>query len=223
MEMLLNIYFSKIVISKIFYLVKHKQKTCMIRTFFTIAILSIFALASHAQIRVGATAGISSTGVSSDKLEDFLDDNPVGFYVGPTAEFMFNSNLGVDLSALYSQKGIKFKGEKTNRVGYIEIPLNAKYLLPLNDYIKVFAGAGPYINFKISGDKNFDVLIDEVKGQWDSKSFGAGLNFKGGIEIYKFIQVGTNYSLGLTDNFKASNGNYSAKERVWSLYASAYF
>ena len=188
-----------------------------------LAAFCIFTLTAQAQIRIGATAGVGSTGVSNDKLEDFLSDNTIGFYVGPTVEYMINDKFGFDLSALYSQKGIKFKGEDTHRIGYIEIPLNAKYFIPLNDNIKVFAGAGPYINFKVTGDKKFDVLANEVKGQWDTKSFGVGLNFKGGFEIHKFIQIGTNYSLGLTDNYKAGNGNYAAKERLWSLYASVYF
>lgn len=188
-----------------------------------IALLSVLTFAVQAQIRIGATAGISSNGFSSDKLKDFLDDNTVGFYVGPTVELLVSKNLGFDLSALYSQKGIKFINQKTQNVGFIEVPVNIKYFLPLNDNVKVFAGAGPYINFRVGGDKSFAVVSDEIKGQWESKSFGAGLNVKGGFEIYKFIQVGTNYSMGFTDNFKASNGNYSVKDRAFSLYAAAYF
>lgn len=195
----------------------------MKKIIFMIVALSLLSLTSHAQIRIGATAGINTTGVSSDKLEDLLDDNTVGFYVGPTVEFLINGKLGLELSALYSQKGIKFKDSDTHRIGYIEVPLNIKYLLPLSNSVKVFAAAGPYINFKISGDKSFDVITGAIEDQWKAKSFGAGLNFKGGFEILKFIQIGTNYGIGLTDNYKASDGDYSVKERVWSLYASAYF
>lgn len=196
----------------------------MKKAIFLTIFLSLSLTALQAQtIKIGAKAGLSSTGVSSDKLNDFIEDNTVGFYAGPTVEVRLNEKLGLDLSALYSQKGIKFKGEETRRTNYIEIPLEAKYFISLNDNLKVFGGAGPYINFRISGDKTFEAITDEVKGQWEAKNFGAGLNFKGGFEISSLLQIGTNYGLGLTDNYKASNGNFSAKERVWSFFASVYF
>lgn len=195
----------------------------MKKVIFLTIFLSLSLTALHAQIRLGARAGLSSTGVSSDKLKDFIDDNTVGFYAGPTVEILLNESLGLSLSALYSQKGIKFKGEDTHRTNYIEVPLDVKYFIPLNNSVKVFGAAGPYINFRISGDKSFETITDEIKGQWEAKSFGAGLNFNGGFEINSLLQLGTNYGLGLTDNYKASNGDFSGKERVWTFFASVYF
>ncbi len=193
------------------------------KAIFSLLLMCLISVALQAQIRIGAKAGISTTGISSDQLDDFFDDNTTGFYVGPSIEWLFNGRLGLDFSVMYSQKGIKFENEATQKAGYIEIPLNLKYLLPLRAHFKVFIGAGPYIDFKISGNDSFNVIMNDVQEQWETKSFGAGLNFNGGFEIYKYVEIGVNYSLGLSDNYKASNGNYSAKERVWSLFASLYF
>lgn len=191
--------------------------------FLTISLCLSSAVLQAQIIKIGAKAGLSSTGVSNDKLNDLIEDNTAGFYAGPTVEVRLSESLGFDISAVYSQKGIKFKGEETHRTNYIEVPLDVKYFIPLNDNLKVFGGAGPYINFRISGDKSFEATAEEVQGQWESKSFGAGLNIKGGFEVSSLLQLGTNYGLGLSDNYKVSNGNFSAKERVWSFFASVYF
>jgi len=188
-----------------------------------IVALTFFTFVSHAQIKIGATAGLNVTSISSDMLDHRLDDNLIGFYVGPTAEWLIDGKFGFDLSLLYSMKGIEFEGEDAHNIGYIEVPLNVKYLFPVYDNVRVFAGAGPYINFRVSGDKEFYVRWDDVNEQWKTKSFGTGLNFKGGVEMYKFIQAGVEYTMSLVDNFKSDDGLFSGKERVWSVYVAAYF
>lgn len=185
--------------------------------------LSLSLTALQAQIRFGAKAGLNTTGTSGSGLKGFIDDNIVGFYVGPTAEMTTFGKIRFDLSALYSQKGIKFKGEETHRTNYIEIPLNAKYFIPLHNTINVFAAAGPYISFRISGDKHFDAVTEQIRGQWEAKSFGAGLNFSAGFEVNSMLQLGATYGLGLTDSYKSRNIDLSGKERVWSFFASVYF
>lgn len=188
-----------------------------------LATMTLFTIASQAQLRLGAKAGVNISGVSGDNIDDFIDKNVVGFYVGPSLEWMFAGKIGFDASLLYSQKGVEFKDEDAQRTSYIEIPANLKFRLPLGEHFGILLGAGPYIDFRISGDDNFDVIMDNVSTQWEQKSFAAGLNFNAGVEIFKFLQVGANYGLGLTENYKDSDGSYSAKERVWSVFATVYF
>ncbi len=195
----------------------------MRKILFAICVVGLFSIQSQAQIRIGAKAGISTVGISSSSLDDYLKDNTIGFYVGPSLEWLIKGKFGFDASVLYSQRGISFENQDTERTGYIEIPINAKYVIHLNKNIGVFAGAGPYINFRVAGDKDFQVAANQIQGQWEAKSFGAGLNFNGGFQLFRILQLGTNYSLGFTDDYASSNGDYSVKGRVWSLYAAIYF
>lgn len=185
--------------------------------------ISLFTFTSQAQIRFGVKAGMNISGVSGDNIGDFVDNNLTGFHIGPTVEWLVNGKMGFDGSVLYSQKGIKFKDEDSHRTGFIDVPVNLKYRFPLIGPVKPYLAAGPYISFRVSGDSKFDVIKDDIEGQWKAKSFGAGLNFGAGVELFNFVQVGANYGLGLTDNYKLSDGKYSVKERVWSITAGVYF
>lgn len=179
---------------------------------------------AFSQIRLGAKAGVNLSGVTSH--ESFKDENVTGFHIGPSVEWLINGTFGVEGALLYSQKGLKFEnGEQVskNKVGYLEIPLSLKYRLNLVEGVKPFLSAGPYLNFKVDGDDNFDAITDGVKNQWKAKSFGAGLTFGAGVELFNFLQVGARYDLGITDNYEASNGKYSVKDRTWSAVVGVYF
>lgn len=195
----------------------------MKKTIFFGIIALLLAINADAQFRIGAKAGISSVSVSEDKIKDKLKDNTIGFYVGPTMEYLFNGKWGLDMSVLYTEKGIKFKDANTHRFGYIEIPLNAKYVYTLSDKVKVFGAAGPYFSFKVGGSKNFPVMIDNSREIWDVKKTGMGLNFTGGFELFHFLQLGITYGLGFMDNYKLSDGGGRVKDRVLSFSAAAYF
>lgn len=188
-----------------------------------VIVVLFWAANVKAQFRIGGKAGISSVAVAEDKMNDYLNDNVIGFYIGPTVEYLFNGKLGLDISVLYSEKGLKLKDEKTHRLGYIEIPVNVKYVYPLNDKIKVYGSGGPYISFKIAGSKNFAVMNNDLKETWEAKPLDMGLNFSGGVEVFNFLQLGISYGLGFIDNYKLPDGRSMFKNRVWSFSASAYF
>lgn len=99
--------------------------------------------------------------------------------------------------------------------------------------VKAYLAAGPYIGFRVGGDKFWDIpgsVADQVK----AKNFSAGLNFGAGVELISHLQVGFNYGLGLTDNYSATgikpfssmaNDEYktSGKNRGWSITAAILF
>lgn len=186
-------------------------------------LMSTVAVSSHSQIRLGVRAGVNISGVSGDNISDFVDNDLTGFHVGPTVEWLINGSFGLEGAVLYSEKGIKFKDRDKNKNGYLEIPVSVKYRFNVSDTFKPFIDAGPYIGFKISGDDNFDGIKDNISSQWKAKSFSGGLNFGAGVELFSFLQLKAIYGLGLTDNYKASDGSYSVKERTWSASAAVYF
>ena len=116
-------------------------------------------------------------------------------------------------------------GTSTNvKTDYIDVPVNLKWKFGL-PIIKGYLAAGPYIGFRVGGDKFWDIpgsVADQVK----AKNFSAGLNFGAGVELISHLQVGFNYGLGLTDNYSIEKVNLSdgaGKNRGWSITAAILF
>lgn len=195
--------------------------------FVLVALMILVAAPAQSQIRFGVKGGvnISSVHFNSDILKA---DNVTGFQIGPMIETTLPLlGTGLDLAVLYSQKGMDIKsgsGTKSIKNDYIDIPLNLKWKFGL-PILKVFLAAGPYVGFRVGGDKVWDVpgsIVDQVK----AKNFSAGLNFGAGVELIKHLQVGVNYGLGLTDNYSVVREDLSksnGKNRGWSITAAILF
>ena len=195
----------------------------MKKYFLVLVCLSLFAFSAHSQLRFGVKGGLNLSGVSGKNIDDFVDKNVTGFQLGASLEWMIVEQFGLEGGLSYSERGMKFKGGDRNKTGYIDVPVNVRAKFPVSKTIKPYVNAGPYISFKISGDDNFDVMKGAVNDQWKAQSFGAGLNFGAGVEFLGFLQIGANYGLAMTDNYKESNGNYKVKDRTWSVTAAVYF
>lgn len=189
-----------------------------------ILLLSIlFTTNTMAQISLGVKGGVNISSVSFSK--DILSsDNVTGFHIGPMVEaIMPFVGFGFDAAILYSQKGIDAEKETLNH-DYIDIPVNLKYKFGI-PVIKGYVTAGPYIDFRIGGDKFWRPVADVID-QVEAKNFGAGLNFGAGIEVVRHIQLGFNYGVGLTDNYKAYKEDTeisSGKTKTWSITAAILF
>ncbi|MDR3062190.1 MAG: PorT family protein [Dysgonamonadaceae bacterium] len=190
--------------------------------FLAAAFSMLFVFTTQAQLRLGVKGGININDVSL-KGDHFSTGNLTGFQVGATMEWLFIENFGIDAAVLYSQKGIKIDHVSDikidKNVGYLDIPVNAKLKIGLSENFKPYVAAGPYISFNLSGS--------DISDQWKSESFSAGVNFGAGVELYKFLQIGVNYGIGLTDDYKTISGaslkDLSAKSRIWSITAAVYF
>lgn len=192
----------------------------MKKILFTLAFVGLIAFSAQAQLRYGIKGGVNLSSLSGDG-DDHLK-NMTGFYIGPNIEASVPIiGLSIEGSILYSQKGIKSKGDEVDeKIGYIEVPVTLRYKFGIpvvSRIVTPFLDAGPYATFKVSGDKNIGDVEDQIK----TKSFGAGLNFGVGVELLSRVQVRGGYQLGLTDNFKG--GDISLKNRTWQIGAAVYF
>lgn len=181
----------------------------------------------QAQLKFGVKGGLNVSSVHFDK-EVFDADNVTGFHVGPLVEIMVPVlGLGMDAAVLYSQKGMEYveSGVKTEvKTDYLDVPVNLKWKfgLPL---VKAYIAAGPYLGFRVGGDKFWKVpssVADQVK----AKSFGAGVNVGAGVELVSHLQVGLQYSWGLTDNYSLERDSWSkgsGKNRGWVVSAAILF
>ena len=189
-------------------------------------ILMVFiAVPVKSQLKFGVKGGlnISSVHLNSDILKA---DNVTGFQIGPMIETTIPLiGVGLDAAILYSQKGMDVKSEtgtSTNvKTDYIDVPVNLKWKFGL-PIIKGYLAAGPYIGFRVGGDKFWEIP-GSVVGQVKAKNFSAGLNFGAGVELISHLQVGINYGLGLTDNYSAEKYDLNAKNRGWSVTAAILF
>ncbi len=166
---------------------------------------------------------ISSVHLNKDILKT---DNVTGFQIGPMMEATVPLiGVGMDIAVLYSQKGTGVAltdGVSADvNTDYIDVPLNLKWKFGL-PIVKGYFAAGPYVGFRIGGDKVWDIP-GNVVGQVEAKSFGAGLNFGAGVELISHLQVGINYTLGLTDNYSVKVLDLNAKNRGWGVTAAFLF
>ena len=190
-----------------------------------IILMAFIAVPAKSQLKFGVKGGlnISSVHLNSDILKA---DNVTGFQIGPMLETTIPLiGVGLDAAILYSQKGMDVKSEtgtSTNvKTDYIDVPVNLKWKFGL-PIIKGYLAAGPYIGFRVGGDKFWEIP-GTVVGQVKAKNFSAGLNFGAGVELISHLQVGINYGLGLTDNYSAEKYDLNAKNRGWSVTAAILF
>ncbi|MDR1102886.1 MAG: PorT family protein [Tannerella sp.] len=180
--------------------------------------------AAHAQLRFGVKGGVNIATVKFDNV--LKADNVTGFLIGPMLEYTKPSGWGMDVALLFTQKGCELE-KKTVKSNYLEVPLNVKWKL-MTPLLKPYLAAGPYLGFRTGGQKIWDIgLYNDVGRQVKAGNFGAGLNFSVGAEALGFLQVGLNYGLGLTDNFKALAADnlptYKGKTHTWSISAAVLF
>lgn len=188
-----------------------------------LALMALVTVPAKAQLRFGVKGGvnISSVHFNSDILNA---DNVTGFQIGPMIETTIPLvGVGLDAAILYSQKGLGVGSEEI-KTDYIDVPVNLKWKFGL-PIVKAYLAAGPYIGFRVGGDKIWDVIGEQI----EAKSFSAGLNFGAGVELWSHLQVGFNYGLGLTDNYSStalsgiSSEKTTGKNRGWAITAAILF
>ena len=206
--------------------VQMKKKVIMIM--FAILWISVFSI--QANIRIGAKTGVNLA-KAAFSVDAIKTNNFTGFQIGPVIEISGLTGFGVDAAILYSKHGIKIK-EKLTIIDYeekastLDIPVNLKMKFLLVDIAGIYLSSGPYISFNLDNNTSFN----QIKEDWGNKRFGVGLNFGGGFELIKQLQIGVNYQLALNDDYGFFTSNWmddfkniNAKTRVWSITAAFFF
>ena len=124
-------------------------------------------------------------------------DSYTGFYVGPMFQFSLPLGFGIDVSAVYSQKGFNLTADETIKEQAVSVPLMARYQLSFGNVIGFFLQAGPQVNFNLGNlstaikDRNASVVLNRAVWNFD---VGAG------IELFNHLQFALNYNLPLSDD-----------------------
>lgn len=186
-----------------------------------LVMIAWMAVPAQAQVKLGIKGGLNVSSVHFNK-KVIGKDNVTGFNIGPMMEVMVPvMGIGFDAALLYSQRGIGLKSEDDLKNDYIDVPVNLKWKfgLPL---VKGYLAAGPYIGFRVGGDKFWDIP-GSIGDQLKAKSFNAGVNLGAGVELVRHLQVGFNYTLGLTDDYVDAQREWNGKNRGWSVMAAILF
>ncbi|GHT63434.1 membrane protein [Bacteroidia bacterium] len=192
-----------------------------------LAVFSFILISSiQADIRLGLKAGVNLANTSFNK-DIIKTSNFTGFQAGPIVEFDIPIvGIKLDAAVLYSQQGLKLDNmDFEKKESTLDVPVNLKFKFGLVNNLGGFLTAGPYASFKLSGD-NFSVAWEGIKNELKNKSFGAGINLGGGIELFEHLQIGVNYKISMTDDYKSldsENLNIKGKNRIWSVTAAYFF
>lgn len=211
------------------------KKVKIIRNSMLIVLLSMLSLPAFSQVKFGVKADVGLNKPFFETENVFEVENLTSYSIGPTLEMMFPfavADFGIEASLLYNDNRMtvsnltgetRRSSDVSNR--YLNLPVNAKAkfglgMLPL----KLFATAGPYAGYLISGDKiDFDDINRDIK----AKEFQAGANVGVGVELLNMLQVGVNYSVKLTDNYALDDPNWrdplNGKTQTWSITGAIYF
>ncbi len=157
----------------------------------------------------GVKGGLSLANVTGDEVEDV--EWKMGGAGGLFVEYKVSDVFAIHPEVLYCMKGSKSEGEifettieSTLKLTYIDIPVLAKVMIPVEGSVSPSLFAGPYVGF------NLDAKLElEAEGESDEgdikdyvKSTDYGLVVGGGLDYHLdnggAITLDARYSLGLS-------------------------
>ena len=194
---------------------------------FLIAIVAIIGstMPAHADFRFGLKAGMNVNSLHFSS-ETFDASNRAGFTGGAMIEFTVPViGVGFDLSAMYVRRNSQWLNEnniqKDNR-SYIDIPLNLKWKMNIpvvNNIIRPYLTTGPSFAFLTSKKS--------LENAYTTRSFDTSWNFGLGVELFKHVQVGASYGIGLTKALKTfgttGTAGINGRNRYWTVTAAYLF
>jgi OOP family OmpA-OmpF porin len=205
-----------------------------------LAMVLLFHTGMQAQVRLGFLGGVHSTNVLEtnhlpgwDTTTKRYENSRSGFQLGVIVEIPLGfRGLFFQPALTYTTKGRRYSrtndsitslvtdtvyNKQTLNLGYIEIPLNLTYKMPLtaNRRNSFFISAGPYVSFFDNGSITYESLTQSAnkyssvsnpitvgKGPDTYKTVDIGVNGRVGFELGN-VMLGAYFSRGLTSFYNA--------------------
>lgn len=199
-----------------------------------VAVMLMLALQAQAQVKFGVKGGLN---ITTMKFSCHVLDksNSEGYYIGPTMKFVLPViGIGVDASAIFSQRSSKFVAEQgneqiitdkeetlTQRV--ISVPVNLRYEVGLGDAASIYFYAGPQASFNVGGN------IRDINWHWNDTDFSVNVGL--GVMLSAHLQINTNYNIGLGKTgelksksvFTTLDKGFYGRANTWQLGLAYYF
>lgn len=165
--------------------------------------LCVFAFA-QAKIEVGLKAGAN---FANPEIENINSESVTSFHGGAFLLVKL-ANIGIQPEVLYSSQGSQVSGASDINLDYINIPVMAKFYLPLGLNLQF----GP--QFGILSDNLQDLDGDGAKDQLKNSDLSAA--FGAGVDLPFGLKVDARYVLGLSD-INDSLVDTEVKNRMFQL------
>lgn len=200
----------------------------MKRILFLIVAAATFTVSQAQEIKYGAKVGLNIASISGD-----VENNKslIGAHLGAFVEIKLADKFAFQPELLYSMQGTKieysesvpdyaYSYKEKNKLGYLNVPLMAKYFATE----KFFVEAGPQVGFLISAKSDFEES-ETFMGETDSfsgdvdiksnlKSVDFGLNFGLGYEFTSQFFASARYNFGLSNINNVSGSSADLKNGV---------
>lgn len=211
-----------------------------------------------ADAKFGVKGGWNSANITNTRSGDVDDSKRLNtFNAGIVGAIPLGSTFeirtGLDLQSKGTETswdGVMGKGSSKINPLYLELPVNFAVMLPFNENVKAYIGAGPYAAVGIAGKNKWENTLAGVKTSTDNKiewgnddpidaeqpqgtvgsgqfkRFDFGANIIGGLDFGKF-GVHAQYGLGLTNiapgRSNQDNANKNNQHRVIGVSGVFYF
>ncbi|MBN2070032.1 MAG: PorT family protein [Candidatus Krumholzibacteriota bacterium] len=161
-----------------------------------IALLSGTALAEG--MTFGVKAGVNLANLTGDDIDDVK--MKLCFGGGVFMNYMMTESISLQPELLFMMKGTKadIDDDAGIKLSYIDIPILAKFAVPMEGAFAPCFFAGPYIGFNMSAKEYYE---DDEEDLDDVKAMDFGLVFGGGFEYAMgegAMTFDVRYALGLT-------------------------
>lgn len=189
-----------------------------------IVILTLaMALPAAGQVRLGVRGGVTLSELRFDR-EVIDSDNRVGYCGGLLLDLAIPmTGLGIEASVMYTHRNNRLSdGYVMFKRHYIDIPLMARYRMPLPRVERFFAPivfTGP----------SFSILFKENDGdKWLSRkiylSWDAGL----GADLFNHVRITASYGIGISKAMSYIDREYTGdkvqgKDHHWTVTAAWLF
>ena len=184
-------------------------------------VLTVFGTVctSWADVKLGLKAGMNVSEPFSLEGND-ITDLYAGFSAGLAIDIDLVGKLGLETALLFSRTSFNIDGENIEKISIV-IPLNLKAKFSVARALGFSVAAGPYVN--ANGNNN---LSDYVRS-FESKTFGFGLNFEGGVilgdlqvRLTRWAELSSDYS---TKGFEDALDDFDPEIKFWSVSVAFFF
>ncbi|MBR6759826.1 MAG: porin family protein [Alistipes sp.] len=194
-----------------------------------ICTLFVISSASAQEYRWGPTAAFNLSWLRGAKSAN-SSDCYLGFHAGIKAERDFadliTDGFYLDGKLVYTLKGASWVGSHHN-LGYLEVPINLGYRVPVSQTVSLMGGLGPYFSLGVLGKQVTDVDGGKFKSDVFGKMFQRfdfGLNYNLGVELWNQWQFFVGFEHSLLDIVKSHpSEDLKIKYRPLNLYFGTAF
>jgi hypothetical protein len=150
-------------------------------------VLLITIATAKAQVNFGARGGISFTTLVGEGY-----DAKMGFHLGGFVNIPVKSSFSLQPELYYSTQGANWEVEGKTALGYLNLPLLAKYRASS----RFFGETGPQAGFMLSAHDTYDGEKEDVKEYLNTTDFSWA--FGAGYQVSKQLSLNLRYNLGLS-------------------------